>query len=271
MLKSLIPLLVALALFLLVVFVPRGPTAAGADTQEALAERAFLALQAGDFDVFAPAVISGADIEWMNEFAKGGPEAGRRFIERRGGADVLAAEARQRVETSFAQARRQGERELDWSQARFGGLDPEHTTTTQVGGVEAAALEFIVESGEKRVPVRLEQVVRGSAAWVLVGGFQYRPIHEGTTEYEALRMLQRVSRAVLMHRALHKELPADLKALREIEEHVGEPLLPEDPRDPWGRPIRYEVGADGSFFVETYGADGAPGTDDDIRHAPPSR
>ena len=268
MLTLIRPVLVALALFLLIVFVPRGPTAQGASTQDDIAERAFLALQAGDFSIFAPATVSGADIEATFQHAKGGEEAARRRAEQRGGVVRLAAQATRRIESSFAEARRKGDGEIDWSTARYGGVDAAHTTEDQVGGVPMFDVEFFVEADGKQIPVRLQQVIQGKEALVLVGGFLYRPIREGTPEDEAVKLLKRASAAIQMHRAIHKELPATLDVLRQDEAHIGEPLLDRDPTDPWGRPLFYRVNDDGTFFIASYGPDRAPDTADDIQFLP---
>ncbi len=268
MLTLIRPVLVALALFLLVVFVPRGPTAAGADTQESLAERAFLALQADDFSIFEPAAVSGEDIEATFQHAKGGEDAARRRADQRGGVALLAAQAKRRIEASFAEARRKGSDEIDWRKARFGGVDPQHTTEDKVGGVPMFDVEFFVQADGKQIPVRLQQVIQGKDALVLVGGFLFRPIREGTPEDEAVKLLQHTSAAIQMHRAIHKELPASLDVLRKDEGHIGKPLLTREPRDPWGRPIFYRVNDDGTFFIASYGPDGVPDTGDDIQFLP---
>jgi general secretion pathway protein G len=58
--------------------------------------------------------------------------------------------------------------------------------------------------------------------------------------------------------------PTDAEGLEAL---VGASLLPEPPRDPWGKPYRYRQPAQGGGAYELYssGRDGAPDTKDDIR------
>ena len=268
MVKILAPIGVALALFALVVVLPRGPVHTGAGTQEDLAALAFLALQADDFEMFTPAVVSGKDIEGTFEHAVGGAEAARQRAAQRGGVVGLAAQARRRIQSSFDEARRKGAADFDWQNATFGGVDVEGTSGETIGAIEAGDVQFLVLAGDESIPVRLQQVFRSGDRWVLVGGFLYRPIEEGTPAYAALQTLERVTRAILMHRAIHGELPESLAALRQQEGHIGAPLLQRDAVDPWGKPVIYRRNDDGTFYVASPGADGMPGTDDDIKYAP---
>ena len=263
----LVPVLVAAALSLLVVFNPRTQVARHAGSPEELAHRAFLALQADDFSVLAPAVVSPSDIEATFDRAPDGGTAMRQRAARRGGVDALAAQARSRVEASFAEARARSAREIDWKRARFVGLDAARKHT-QRSGTDTADVQFLVEEGGKQVPVLLSQTFRGEKGWVMVGGLVYRPIQEGTPEYDTLKKLERVASGVMMHRAIHKALPASLDVLLQPEPHTGDPLVPFAPVDAWGRPLHYQPREDGGFFVGSFGPDGQPGTNDDITFEP---
>ena len=73
--------------------------------------------------------------------------------------------------------------------------------------------------------------------------------------------------------------PQNLEDLRvrpggaDAERWKNGPYLEEDiPADPWGRPYQYELGDDGygeeTYFITSMGADGQPGTPDDVSNRP---
>ena len=75
--------------------------------------------------------------------------------------------------------------------------------------------------------------------------------------------------------------PKDLEDLRvrpggaEADRWKG-PYLEEDiPPDPWGRPYQYELGQDefneDTYYITSMGADGQPGTDDDVSNRPQNK
>ena len=72
--------------------------------------------------------------------------------------------------------------------------------------------------------------------------------------------------------------PQNLEDLRErpggadAERWKGPYLEENIPQDPWGRPYQYELGDDGyggeTYIITSMGADGQPGTDDDVSNRP---
>lgn len=271
--KILIPVLVALALAVALVLMTdwsvmlRAPAHA-ATSPEDLAQLTFRALQEDDFSIIAPSVANAKDLEATFARASGGPDAARARADQLGGVDAMAAKTLRKVESTFMEAREKGAKEIDWKQATYAGLDTERSKDTDIGGIRVSDVEFLVDAGGQRIPIRVQQVFRGDARWAIVGGLLYRPVRPGTHEYKAVKTMERIASAVGMHRSLHKELPASLQVLREDEAHIGKPLLARDPIDPWGRPYVYERNEDGTWYVASYGPDALPNTDDDLKFTP---
>ena len=72
-----------------------------------------------------------------------------------------------------------------------------------------------------------------------------------------------ICNALEAYYGIHGRYPANdegLAALRRKSEKVSEPLLTQDPVDPWGKPYQYNApGRDGPYEVICLGADGREG------------
>src|SRR5262245_1855097 len=69
--------------------------------------------------------------------------------------------------------------------------------------------------------------------------------------------------ALRSFREEHKRLPTSLQELT-VPTADGEPWMKSISNDPWDRPYDYQV-AGGGFTLRSWGQDGRPDTDDDLR------
>jgi hypothetical protein len=85
------------------------------------------------------------------------------------------------------------------------------------------------------------------------------------TRGSALAILQSVESAARLFRLEHGHFPHALAELRSTSSVLAEPYLAVIPTDPWGRPVRYELSANGEHFeLCSDGEDDLAGTEDDV-------
>lgn len=98
----------------------------------------------------------------------------------------------------------------------------------------------------------------------IVGPNVLRSIREARVRTAQTQMSQ-MGEAVEMYQLSKRSFPATLQALTEPDTY-GEAYLPHVPRDPWDQAYEYAVLSKRKYEIRCHGADGEPGTEDDLVH-----
>ncbi|MDF1701691.1 MAG: type II secretion system protein GspG [Planctomycetota bacterium] len=92
------------------------------------------------------------------------------------------------------------------------------------------------------------------------------PRYISEARYRTARaQMSNLGQAVEMFQMSKRRFPARLDVLTEIDEY-GEPYMHHIPRDPWDQDYEYAVISRRHYEIRCHGADGEPGTDDDLVH-----
>ena len=90
-----------------------------------------------------------------------------------------------------------------------------------------------------------------------------RPLMLKGKQDAAKAEVSNICNALEAYFSVHGRFPGNeegLTALRKKDERITEPLLTQDPIDPWGRPYQYNApGRQGPYEVICFGADGREG------------
>ena len=90
-----------------------------------------------------------------------------------------------------------------------------------------------------------------------------RPLMVKGKQDAAKAEVSNICNALEAYFSVHGRFPGNdegLAALRKKDERITEPLLTQDPVDPWGRPYQYNApGRQGPYEVICFGADGREG------------
>ena len=90
-----------------------------------------------------------------------------------------------------------------------------------------------------------------------------RPLMLKGKQDAAKAEVSNICNALEAYFSVHGRFPGNdegLAALRKRDERITEPLLTQDPIDPWGRPYQYNApGRQGPYEVICFGADGREG------------